>query len=283
MKDRAHSGRCNAQSKAASQMAPDAHAHPEAHVAAPLVILHAYLAGVALFGLMPAAVLVARYARGAHAGAPPSANAPCAATAGRSAPGMLARTAHRVRHWLAEHRVAVHRTMAAASVALLACSTAAVLAHKVMGHHRHLVSNHSKWGLAAYVLAAYQMQGGLTRPPAAVRGAPSSVERGRWWVAHAVGGAGALATGWVSALLALVRSVERDERGARVGLWLVVVCASGLALGTALVEARAYARTRQRGSSPHLGGGRAGMTALSNSEDFEIESGCEAQPATHAQ
>ncbi|KAG8461467.1 hypothetical protein KFE25_001071 [Diacronema lutheri] len=214
-------------------------------MAAPLIVLHAWLGVLALFGLMPVAVFLSRCTKGSVRGKVASSTS--AASAGASKGGALGRDgAGTLWARLVENRVRVHRNVAASAGVMLACSAAAVLSHKALGKHSHLISSHSKWGAAAYVLAVYQLQGGLLRPPAAPPGAPGSVERGRWRLAHALGGIAALATGWVCTLLGLVRSVARDEYGSRAGLGLVVLCAIGQVLGAALVEARALVNPQMR-------------------------------------
>lgn len=215
--------------------------------AAPLSIalfVHASLACFAFFALLPASVGMARYLR-----VPPSPGESAElALAGKQADETGAGLSLRAR--LARDRIIMHRLGASVAAALLCGSYAAVLVSKATEGGAHLASAHARWGVAALVLAAYQLQGGLLRPPAA---SPPSIERRRWRFVHALSGTGTLMAGWVAAALALVRVVQntgvRGFDGALVvgtsALAATVICCG---LGAEVVTRRA-ARTRPSGGS----------------------------------
>jgi hypothetical protein len=221
----------------------EAHAEPPPH-AAPharkryrlALVVHAWLGAIAFLAVMPASVAIARYARAAAAGAPAPAHASDAPAKAAAAPAPSG-------SWLVRNRVVVHWRGGALAAALLAGSYGAVLADKAATGGSHLVSTHSRWGLAALVLVAYQLQGGLLRPPA---GAPPTAERARWRLAHAACGAATLLVGWVAAALALLRALEEDVQGAAASL-LLAVASVGLVVVAAVV-AETYTRLGEWGA-----------------------------------
>ncbi|KAJ1621704.1 hypothetical protein T492DRAFT_886464 [Pavlovales sp. CCMP2436] len=211
----------------------------------PALLAHGALAALAFFLVLPASVAVARYAAA-------SAHSP---TKLELVSEQLATDEHTLTLSVrfALNRVAIHRRGSVLAAALLCGSYLLVFVHKTAEGQAHLASTHARWGVAALVLVAYQLQGGLLRPPAAELPA---VERGRWRIAHALSGAATLVVGWVAAALALVRA----ERGVEQVLALAAAALAVAAACCALVaEVAARVRSRRRAGSGVAGrGGRNG-------------------------
>lgn len=152
-----------------------------------VLVLHGWFAALAFAVAFPLAAALAwatrplRRGRSATAAQPEPSHAPVGALAG-----------------LASKRVSAHKRLAYTGAVLAAVAFVLVFAYNSAPGLDHFWDSHSHWGIAALILAANQVQGGLLRPPNAGAGERPSSERLRWRAVHGIAGLLTLTAGVVA-------------------------------------------------------------------------------------